>query len=600
MAEKYTYIPNRVIDANGISDGASIYFYQEGTTTPISIYSNASLSTPLSNPVVVPAGSAVPVVYYSGDAPRVKVVTSAGVTVSDDDPYIKFASVADIAPVITAGTLPTPSTYGALTPVGTAAATLATAYTSVGVGGKLLANDDFSVGTAAVNNPGADFIGDKGIYYNTGVSGGNRLLNRPGRAAELHQWGRENLVRWLEGLRTNATLKVALVGDSNTEAYVGAALATYLDSLPNITLTNFGVSGTQIEQWRTAASPYNSNSKALTDVVAFDPDLIVMCWGTNDPVVGARDADDFSTSLASALTTLRTSLGVNACSIALLTPQALGDTSGRDELWNLQIRPIIRTMAERFDCAYFDKNALFPNSVIDLAAGAMQNKWLDSNRVHTSDVATNIIAAMVAEWLVPRELWAMTWESIPNKAAADTSSTYPPGVTIARMTDAKFDGFVCTINPISTGGHFALQFNWSYNSTAPLLAYRIALSSVWSSWQSINLGTSNLTPGTGYTAPASEIARASYNNGVVILDGYIQPTGAAATLTAGQNIGTVPAGYRPEVAQWGVDIHVFETANTPQFETIKGAISTAGAITTRTASTYDAERIYFDAAYKSA
>ena len=265
-----------------------------------------------------------------------------------------------------------------------------------------------------------------------------------------------------------------MVGDSNTEGYVGAALATYLDSLPNVSLTNFAVSGTQIEQWRTASAPYDTNGKSLANVISYDPDLIVMCWGTNDPVVGGRTAAQFSTSLSQALTTLRASLSVNACSIAVLTPSAMGDTSDRDELWSLRLRPIIRAMSERFDCAFFDKNALFPNSAIDLAAGAMQNKWLDSARVHTATLSTNILAAMIAEWLTPRELWGMVWENIPAKASADLPSTYPPGFTLARMVDGQFNGFVATFNPISTGGHFPMQVNWAFSGLDSRFAWRVA------------------------------------------------------------------------------------------------------------------------------
>ncbi len=374
-----------------------------------------------------------------------------------------------------------PAGFGALTPASTALATIQAAFASLGAGGMLGLTDEVNIGSAAAANPGVDFIGEHGLYYE-GASGGRRVMNKPGRDPALHQWGRENLLRWLEGLRAGETLKVALVGDSNMAGYIGTPLQSYLDSLPNVSVSNFAVSGTQIEQWRTATNPYDSNSKSLANVIAFDPDLIVMCWGTNDPVVGSRTAEDFATSLQAALTTLRASLGVNVCSIVLLTPNAMGDTSDRDELWSLRIRPIIRAMAERFDCGFFDKNALFPNSAIDLAAGAMQNKWLDSARVHTATLSTNIIAAMIAEWLVPRELWAMVWDNIPEKAAADTAATYPPGLTIARMADGQFNGFVATINPISPGGHFATQFNWAYSGSDSRMAYRVALGGVWSSW----------------------------------------------------------------------------------------------------------------------
>jgi hypothetical protein len=56
MSQRIVYIPNRVIDANGIADGASLYVYQSGTSTPVSLYSDINLTVPVSNPYVVAAG----------------------------------------------------------------------------------------------------------------------------------------------------------------------------------------------------------------------------------------------------------------------------------------------------------------------------------------------------------------------------------------------------------------------------------------------------------------------------------------------------------------------------------------------------------------
>ena len=88
--KEYTYIPNRVIDANGIADGAEIYFYQAGTTTPQAIYSDSTLSTPLSNPLSVNAGAPVPRIYLDPALSYRVVVKVDGVTVpgGDTDPYV--------------------------------------------------------------------------------------------------------------------------------------------------------------------------------------------------------------------------------------------------------------------------------------------------------------------------------------------------------------------------------------------------------------------------------------------------------------------------------------------------------------------------------
>lgn len=86
---KITYIPNRVIDENGISDGANINVYQSGGTTPVSLFSDRECTTPISNPVVVAAGALIPPIYttYTG-AVRVRVVASDGSVPLDEDPYM--------------------------------------------------------------------------------------------------------------------------------------------------------------------------------------------------------------------------------------------------------------------------------------------------------------------------------------------------------------------------------------------------------------------------------------------------------------------------------------------------------------------------------
>lgn len=96
MANRYIYIPNRVIDLNGISDGASIYFYEVDSTTPVSIYSDSDLSTPVSNPYIVDAGAPVPALYYSEDEVRVKVISEAGEVISDDNPYTFYLTLSDL------------------------------------------------------------------------------------------------------------------------------------------------------------------------------------------------------------------------------------------------------------------------------------------------------------------------------------------------------------------------------------------------------------------------------------------------------------------------------------------------------------------------
>jgi hypothetical protein len=93
---RITYFPNRVIDSDGIADGASIYVYQTGTTTLVSLFSDAGLSVPVANPYVLAAGAVVPPLYhsYAGNI-RLYVVSDSG-DVTDVDPYPLFLSDGDV------------------------------------------------------------------------------------------------------------------------------------------------------------------------------------------------------------------------------------------------------------------------------------------------------------------------------------------------------------------------------------------------------------------------------------------------------------------------------------------------------------------------
>ena len=87
---RITYIPNRVIDSDGIADGASIHVYQTGTTTPVSLYLDADFTTPTTNPYVVATGAAIPPLYHNhGGDVRLYIVSSNG-DILDEDPYGSF------------------------------------------------------------------------------------------------------------------------------------------------------------------------------------------------------------------------------------------------------------------------------------------------------------------------------------------------------------------------------------------------------------------------------------------------------------------------------------------------------------------------------
>ncbi len=88
----------RLIDTNGIADGASIYFYTTGTLTPAPVYTTAALSVEHSAPIVVAAGAAVPDIWLdSAVTYRRRIVYPDG-SVDDTDPYTSgVLQAADLA-----------------------------------------------------------------------------------------------------------------------------------------------------------------------------------------------------------------------------------------------------------------------------------------------------------------------------------------------------------------------------------------------------------------------------------------------------------------------------------------------------------------------
>lgn len=91
---RLTYIPNRILDMNGISDGASVTVYQSGTTTKIALYSDPAGTVLATNPYTVAAGAPLPAIYYiyTGDI-RLYILLESG-EIQDEDPYSPFLTVA--------------------------------------------------------------------------------------------------------------------------------------------------------------------------------------------------------------------------------------------------------------------------------------------------------------------------------------------------------------------------------------------------------------------------------------------------------------------------------------------------------------------------
>ena len=88
MATALNYYTSRVVTTDGIADGGSVYVYQSGTTTVISLYTDAAATIPAPNPYILSAGAQFPTLYYTytGNI-RLYIVTTTG-AIEDRDPYV--------------------------------------------------------------------------------------------------------------------------------------------------------------------------------------------------------------------------------------------------------------------------------------------------------------------------------------------------------------------------------------------------------------------------------------------------------------------------------------------------------------------------------
>ena len=90
MANQVIVNPGRVFDANGyVSPGAKVTFYATGTTTLISVYSDAAQTIPEANPVIADADGVLPQRY---------VAVAAKAVISDADDVVMYTI--DPVPVV--------------------------------------------------------------------------------------------------------------------------------------------------------------------------------------------------------------------------------------------------------------------------------------------------------------------------------------------------------------------------------------------------------------------------------------------------------------------------------------------------------------------
>lgn len=241
---QFFFTPNRVIDSNGIADGASIEFLVAGTTTPQAAYADSARTTPLANPLSVAAGAAVPAIYLDPALSyRIRIKDSSGTAIPgyDYDPYVGVQAGGVIDPetgepildVLNEGGRYTPAIPGASTRTGQDKAR------------ETVSLDESPGATDAIKAQAA-------VDYLASVGGG--VLRLPRREIILNKtvFGASNVTIQGEGcashIRFSGTIPTSISGTSYTNPLQGnfrtAAIAIVGQYPDDITSANYSASHT--------------------------------------------------------------------------------------------------------------------------------------------------------------------------------------------------------------------------------------------------------------------------------------------------------------------------------------------------------------------
>lgn len=619
-------IAEPVLDADGRPDsGAELYLYEAGTTTLANWYADEGLSAPILNPQEANVAGRFfdqsTIIWLGTGLFDLKLQRTDGSfnVFENIAGIIDSQAIQDEIDNALIGGIRTLTSYGDVD--GSAAenfVVVSDALMESGYGSTIEVNEDVDIGVTTPDEPGVQLRGGSAIHYSptdlgtAGNEAGRRVLNRVGRDPSQLEFGHEYLTsHFLYGLQTGGALKIILVGDSNVESHWGAILASLLGHLPVSTVVNAAVGGTTAGQWLAGSGAYAEPANAGKDaagVMAQDPDLIIMSFGTNVAYYGGTSLPDGGTAVAelkAALDYIRAHADGSAqlCSVLVTTPTPMNDGGPmgveggekRDERFNFNIRRGYMLEADLHDAAFFDINGRYPDTWVDFLNEGAPNLNLDSARVHAQHAMSFCIAWGIYDFLVP--VGYQTEAMVKDKAVADLPSTYPRGFSMARTTDAPANGFLATFVPKSSAGNFALQFNWAFAGAGAISVRHGITGNAWAPWGSIGrVGTITLTPGTGFTLPDAEDASATLADGFVVSDGYVAQT-VAATITAGQTIATIgAAAYRPATTVHCVDLMVFDGSGR---EYLKGSISPAGVVQCEVAGSLLATRVYIEGAWRT-
>lgn len=102
MAALFNLPRGTLLDANGIIiPGGGVSFFAAGTSTPLAVYSDHGLTTPLSQPVAADAAGRLPAIYLTTGAFKIVVTDAVGATIYTND-YLDSGLPASTGAVVAA------------------------------------------------------------------------------------------------------------------------------------------------------------------------------------------------------------------------------------------------------------------------------------------------------------------------------------------------------------------------------------------------------------------------------------------------------------------------------------------------------------------
>lgn len=134
MADLLDFAPVRVFTSNAAPGAGYVArFFQSGTTTPVTVYSDSALTTPLGTSVTANAEGKFPAVWSTGGAIKCTISTPAGAVVDTIDPVQSITSGAAATNISFNPTVALPFT-NVQTAIEGAAASAASGFTPFGLG----------------------------------------------------------------------------------------------------------------------------------------------------------------------------------------------------------------------------------------------------------------------------------------------------------------------------------------------------------------------------------------------------------------------------------------------------------------------------------